>query len=81
MTGLLAFSVGIYAFQIGRYDATARMAPDDAARVWAALPEQWLWLLALACLDLSCLALSAWRWPAYENLYNGGSILCQMSEY
>jgi signal transduction histidine kinase len=47
VTGLLAFSVGIYAFQIGRYDATARMAPDDAARVWATLPEQWLWLLAL----------------------------------
>ena len=48
VTGLLAFAVGIYAFQIGRFDATSQMSPGNAARVWAALPESWWWLVTLA---------------------------------
>lgn len=49
VTGLLAFAVGIYAFQIGRHDATAQMSPERAAHVWATLPESWFWLVAVAC--------------------------------
>jgi len=49
VTGLLVFAVGTYAFQIGRYDATTQMSPENAARVWATFPETWWWLLGLAC--------------------------------
>lgn len=49
VTGLLVFAVGIYAFQVGRADATDQMSPANAARVWATLPESWWWLFALAC--------------------------------
>ena len=48
VTGLLVFAVGIYAFQVGRYDATAQMSPENAARIWVTFPESWWWLLALA---------------------------------
>ncbi|HJO03824.1 MAG TPA: ATP-binding protein [Acidobacteriota bacterium] len=57
VTALLALGVGLYSFEVGRTDATHLMSPHDAARVWAAPPASWLWLLGLtafgACIGLA----------------------------
>ncbi len=57
VTALLALGVGLYAFEVGRTDATRLMSPRHAALVWATLPASWLWLLGLtafgACIGLS----------------------------
>ncbi len=43
VTGLLSFGVGVYAYQVGRAEATAVLSVADAARVWATPPSIW-WL-------------------------------------
>ncbi len=57
VTALLAFGVGLYAFEVGRTDATHLMSPRDATRVWATPPESWLWLLGLTAFG-GCIGLS-----------------------
>lgn len=47
VTGLLTFGVAVYAFQVGRSDATSVLSARDAARVWATAPGSWWWLAGL----------------------------------
>ncbi len=57
VTALLALGVGLYAFEVGRTDATHLMSPHDAARVWATPPGSWFWLLGLTIFG-GCIGLS-----------------------
>lgn len=48
VTGLLACGIGMYAFQVGRSDATSMLSSREAALVWSTPPPSWWWLAGLS---------------------------------
>lgn len=47
VTSLLSCGIGLYAFQVGRSDATSLLAPREAALIWSTSPGSWWWLVGL----------------------------------